>query len=40
MNAHTHRDPIPSILDAADAYATVDEASGRPKSAFGEYRDA
>jgi hypothetical protein len=31
---------MPPILGAADAYATVDAASGRPISAFGEYREA
>ena len=38
--AHTGSNPMPLILDEADAYATVDVASGRPRSAFGEYREA
>jgi hypothetical protein len=38
-NAHTNSDPMPPRLDAAEAYATVDVASGR-RSAFPEYRKA
>jgi methylmalonyl-CoA mutase N-terminal domain/subunit len=38
--AHTGSNPMPPILDAANAYATVDVASGRPSSAFGAYREA
>jgi hypothetical protein len=38
--AHTGSHPMPLILDEADAYATVDVASGRPRSAFGTNRDA
>jgi methylmalonyl-CoA mutase N-terminal domain/subunit len=30
---------MPSILDAAEAYATVGEASGTLRTVFGEYRD-
>ena len=39
-SAHTDSNLMPPIRDAANAYATVDEASCRPRSAFGEYRDA
>jgi hypothetical protein len=38
-NAHTDSTPTPPHLDAAEAYATVDLASGR-RSAFPEYREA
>ena len=38
--AHTDSAPMPPILDAADAYATVDVASGCPRSTPGEYREA
>jgi methylmalonyl-CoA mutase N-terminal domain/subunit len=30
---------MPAILDAAEAYATVGEASGTLRTVFGEYRD-
>jgi hypothetical protein len=39
-HAHTGSNPTPPRLDAAEAYATVDVASGRLRSALGEYRDA
>jgi methylmalonyl-CoA mutase N-terminal domain/subunit len=38
--AHTGSNLMPPILEAADAYATVGEASDRLRSAFGEYREA
>jgi methylmalonyl-CoA mutase N-terminal domain/subunit len=38
--ARTGSNLMPPILDAADAYATVGEASDRLRSAFGEYREA
>ena len=31
---------MPAIVAAAEAYATVEEISGRLRSVFGEYRDA
>ena len=39
-NARTSSNLMPPIRDAANAYATVDVASCRPRSAFGEYREA
>ncbi|MGA2269704.1 MAG: methylmalonyl-CoA mutase family protein [Bryobacteraceae bacterium] len=38
--ARTGSNLMPPILDAAEAYATVAEASDRLRSAFGEYREA
>jgi len=37
--ARTGSNLMPPILDAADAYATVEEISGRIKAVFGEYRE-
>ena len=39
-SAHTNGNPAPPIPDATDPHATVDVSSGRPRSAFGEYREA
>ncbi|HEY1337700.1 MAG TPA: methylmalonyl-CoA mutase family protein [Bryobacteraceae bacterium] len=37
--ARTGANLMPAILDAADAYATVGEASGKLRLVFGEYRE-
>jgi methylmalonyl-CoA mutase N-terminal domain/subunit len=37
--ARTGTNLMPAILDAADAYATVGEASGKLRLVFGEYRE-